>query len=60
MITKETLYKQIEKFPEELEIEDLIEKLLFINKIESRIALSSEGITISDEAMDKEIEEWFN
>jgi hypothetical protein len=59
MITKEKLYKQIENFPEELEIEDLIDRLLLINKLENRIVLSEIAATISDEEMDKEIEKWF-
>ena len=34
MITKEQLYKQIESFPEKVNIEELIDRLLLINKIE--------------------------
>lgn len=37
MITKERLYKQIESLPDKLEVEELIEKLLLIDKIDSRI-----------------------
>ncbi len=58
MITKERLYKQIESLPEKLEIEDLIEKLLFIDKLESRIVESDNNETITEEQLDKEIQTW--
>lgn len=58
MITKERLYKQIESLPEKLEIEDLIEKLLLIDKIDSRISDSDAGKTITEEELEKEIKAW--
>jgi hypothetical protein len=58
MITKEKIYQQIETLPDSFEMEELIEKLLFIDKLEKRIALSNQNDTISDEEMSKEIEEW--
>jgi len=60
MITKEQLYKQIESFPEKVDIEELIDRLLLINKIESRITESDENKTISAEQLDNEIESWSN
>lgn len=58
MITKARLYKQIESFPENLEVEELIEKLLLIDKIDSRIVESDNNETINEEDLDKEIQEW--
>lgn len=60
MITKKRLYKQIESLPEELEIEELIEKLLIIDKIEKRMKGSDNDETISEEELDKEIKGWLN
>ena len=60
MITKEQLYKQIESFPEKVNIEELIDRLLLINKIESRISESDENKTISEEQLDNEIASWSN
>jgi len=60
MITKEQLYKQIESFPEKINIEELIDRLLLINKIESRITESDENKTISEEKLDNEIASWSN
>ena len=59
MITKERLIKQINEFPDKLEIDDLIERLLFINKVEERIEQSKNDETISEEELEKEIVEWF-
>ena len=60
MISKEQLYKQIESFPEKVNIEELIDRLLLINKIESRITESNENKTISEEQLDNEIASWSN
>ena len=59
MITKERLIKQINEFPDKLEIDELIEKLLFINKVEERIEQSKNDETISEEELEKEMVEWF-
>ena len=37
MISKEKLISQIESFPSELSIDELIDKLIFIDKLEERI-----------------------
>jgi hypothetical protein len=60
MITKEMLYKQIESFPDQLNIEELIEKLLLIDKIESRIIESDNDNTLSEVSLDDEIKAWSN
>jgi hypothetical protein len=58
MITKEKIYQQMEALPDSFEMEDLIEKLLFIDKLENRIRMSENDDTISDEEMSQEIEAW--
>jgi len=58
MINKERLYKQIDSLPDKMEVEDLIEKLLLIDKIDSRIIESDEGNTVTEEDLDKEIKSW--
>lgn len=54
MITKTKLLKHIQKFPEEMSMEDLIEKLLFVEELEKRIAESDRGEVISEEELKKE------
>ena len=59
MITKEKLKKHIEKFPEEMSIDELIDRLVFVEKLENRISQSKNGETISDEELKTEMEKWF-
>ena len=60
MISKEKLKEQIDKFPEkEISIDELIERLIFIEKLESRIAISEQGgPTLSEESVKEEIQKW--
>lgn len=60
MITKEKLKEHIDKFPEnEFSIDELIERLIFIEKLEERIAISTNsGSTISEAEVKKEFEKW--
>jgi len=59
MITKEKLKKHIEKFPDEMSIDELIDRLVFVEKLENRISQSINGETISDEELKIEMEKWF-
>jgi hypothetical protein len=42
-----------------MEIDELIEKLLFIEKLEKRIELSEKEEVISENELKEEIEQWF-
>ena len=55
MLTKEGLKKQIDKFPEEFSIDELVENLILIEKIETGNKQSENGEVISE----SEIEKWF-
>jgi hypothetical protein len=59
MITKESLKKHIEKFPDEMSIDDLIDRLVFVEKLENRISQSKNGEAISDKDLKLEMEKWF-
>ena len=59
MISKEKLISQIESFPSELSIDELIDKLIFIDKLEERIQQSEKGETISEDELKNEMNEWF-
>jgi len=60
MISKEKLINQIQSFPSELSIDELIDKLVFIDKVEQRVQKSEKGETISEEEIKKEMNKWFN
>ena len=59
MLSKTILLEQIEKLPEKFSLEDLIEKLILIDKIESGIKQSENGEVIPELKMENEIEKWF-
>jgi len=59
MLTKTKLIEQIEKFPEEFSIDELVERLILIEKVELGLKQSENGEIISDSDLDKEIEQWF-
>ena len=60
MISKEKLINQIQSFPSELSIDELIGKLIFIDKLEQRVQKSEKEETISEEELKKEMNKWFN
>ncbi len=59
MLTKSRLKKEIEKFPDKFTIDELIEKLILIEKIQEGEKQSGKGDIISENDLDKEIEKWF-
>jgi hypothetical protein len=59
MITKTKLKETLEKFPEEFSIDDLIEKLIIIDKIETGRKQSANGEVISENELERDIEKWF-
>jgi hypothetical protein len=59
MLTKTNLLEQIEEFPEEFSIDDLIDKLILISKIENGNSQSETRQTVTENELDKEIEKWF-
>jgi len=59
MISKVKLLAHIDKLPDEISIDELIDKLVFIDKLEKRIVESNNNETISEEELEREIKEWF-
>ncbi len=59
MLSKEKLIQQIEKFPDEFTIDELIENLILIDKINNGVHQSENNKVISEDEMDNEIEKWF-
>lgn len=59
MITKKQLSATLKKMPEKFSIEDLIDKLILLDKIERAEKQSEDGETISETELEREIEKWF-
>lgn len=58
-ITKEKLIKHIDDFPDEITIEEVIERLIFIEKLEERLQESDKNEIINEEHLKNEIQKWF-
>ena len=59
MLTKAKLKEQIENFPDEFSIDDLIEKLILMEKIETGKKQSENGEVFSESEIENGIEKWF-
>lgn len=59
MLTKEKVIETIGSFPDEFSIEELIEKLIFLDKVERGNKQSENGDSISEEQLDQEMKKWF-
>lgn len=60
MITKEKLIHAINRLPEGFSIDDVLDELLLIQKIDKGLEQSRSDNVISDADLDKELPEWLN
>jgi len=58
-ITKEKLHRQIDEFPDEISIDEVIERLIMIEKLEIRKKESEDNETISEDELKNEMDKWF-
>ena len=58
MLTKAQLNKTILDLPDTFSIDELIDKLIFIEKVDAGMAQSVEGKVISNEDVKKIIDKW--
>jgi predicted transcriptional regulator len=58
MITKEKLNRTINSLPESFTIDELIDQLIFIEKVEEGYQQSEEGKVISNEDVKSMIDKW--
>ncbi|WP_289030570.1 hypothetical protein [uncultured Algoriphagus sp.] len=59
MIKKNQLIETIESFPEEFTLEELVDKLILLDKIEKGNNDSIEGNTLSEVELEEEMKKWF-
>ncbi|UJP64653.1 hypothetical protein [Mongoliitalea daihaiensis] len=59
MLTKSQVKKQLENLPEEFSLDELVEQLIFIQKVEKGLKDSDENKIITERELDKKIEKWF-
>ncbi|SNS71018.1 hypothetical protein SAMN05421640_0947 [Ekhidna lutea] len=58
MITKEKALDTLNEMPSSFEVEELIEKLIFIEKVEIGLEQLEKGETVSNEMLKQEVKEW--
>ena len=58
MLTKTSVIKTISRFPYSFSIDELVDKMIFPEKIEKGIQYADNGRVISEDELEKRIEEW--
>lgn len=58
MLSKSNVIKTISKFPDHFSVDDLVDKMILLDKIEKGMQQADNNQTISDEELNKKIEEW--
>ena len=58
MLTKEKLNKTINNLPDSFTIDELIDQLIFIEKVEEGIKQSEEGKVVSNDDVKQMIDKW--
>ncbi|WP_423820100.1 hypothetical protein V5739_06385 [Salinimicrobium sp. TIG7-5_MAKvit] len=59
MLKKEKVKAEIENLPEEFSIDELVDRLILVEKVEKGILQSEQGEVIPDAELEKEMEKWF-
>lgn len=59
MITKAQLKESLDKLPEKFTLDELMDKVILIDKIERGNEQSESDDTLSEKELDKELEKWF-
>jgi hypothetical protein len=58
MLTKDRLHTTIEQLPDSFSIDELIDQLIFIEKVEDGLQQSVEGKVVSNEDVQRMINKW--
>lgn len=59
LLTKDIVRQQLENLPDNFTLEDLIERMLLIAKIEAAENQVENNETLTEEEVNKEIQSWF-
>jgi len=58
MLTKTNVIRTITKFPDHFSVDELVDKMILLDKIEKGMRQAENKQVISDEELDKKIDEW--
>ncbi len=59
MLTKEIVNSQVKEMPNEFTLDELIERLIVVEKINQGLKDIEEGKTLTEEELDKRMAKWF-
>nr|WP_321357482.1 hypothetical protein [uncultured Draconibacterium sp.] len=59
MLTKAKVISELNKFPEKFSVDELFEKLILMEKIETARDQSARGDVLSEAELDYEVKKWF-
>lgn len=59
MLTKDDLLKTIQDLPMEFSLDEIIDKLILLDKIEIGLTQSDNGETVSTDEARKQLSKWF-
>ena len=60
MLTQTKVLKAVKQLPNEFSIDELVDRMILLEKVEMGISQSGKGQVISDDDLDKEIAKWFD
>lgn len=60
MVTKERLLEAIKQLPDEFTVDEIIARILLLDKIETGLQQSKNGEITPDEELDQKLPEWLN
>ena len=58
MLTKTQIFDTVEELPERVSLDEMIDKLIFIEKVNIGLAQSEDGMVYSEEEAQKKLSEW--
>ena len=58
MIRKDTVQKALNEFPEEFSIDELLDRLIFLQKVQIGLEQSQNNETVSEEEAKKRLSKW--
>jgi hypothetical protein len=58
MLTKDSVIKTISKFPEHFTLDELVDKLIFMDKVEKGLEQSLSNNVLSEEEVSKRLTKW--
>ncbi len=60
MLTRATIIQQIQQLPEQFSIDELMEKMLFIYKLETALEQSKKDQTVPNEKVKAKYQKWLD